>query len=218
MIKLKLFGVMLITLVTIAAVVAYTSAYVSYYRARSLARIMASIEVGRTTESQVKILTESFIRKNSDDSRVSNLEASGSNHFVFSNRGLALLKLSPPKMVTAEVGYQNGLVVWKDMSFYEGGAERSILVSTYQSDAQALNLPRGDRHIFIQGRRPPNGFGISLGEDSALPAAILQSDWQMDMSCMAEIGPCKHPEKILPNVEHLIPPTAGKDILLSDPK
>jgi hypothetical protein len=179
--------------------------YYERFRAQKLISTLSDIQVGVTTESHAKEITKRFSYFNHADEYVKSNEKPTFDFFVFENRAFRWLHLAPAKWTKISIDYANGIVRSKNALYYEmpgysGYVNEEIphtgtIMDAYRAAENGRRLSvNHSEHI------PPDPFEcymLTLHEDTTVPLARRQLDWQIDLSCMTSIGGCRDARKVM---------------------
>jgi hypothetical protein len=185
-------------LVATSLALAYADAWYEKSAAERLLTVLSGVQVGKSTESDVTNATKSFGRYADGDINTDRQKAASWVTYTFQNRLMAILHLAPWKSVYIGLEFKNGIAVSKSLNFYQqprSGVIVQEVVATDGSSSTKIN-PR-QIHPVIYG---PNRLVIEVHDDTSVPLARRQLDWQVDLSCMTNMGGCGDPHGMLPEV------------------
>lgn len=193
---LILIGAALLAAMSLAS--AYADAWYEKSAAERLLMVLSRVQVGSSTESDVTDATKAFARYAEGHMNSDRQKAASAVTYTFQNRVMAYLHLAPWKFVYIGLEFKNGMVVSKSLNFYQepqSGVIVQEVVATDRSDSTKIGARQ--IHPVIYG---PNRLVIEVHDDTSVPLARRQLDWQLDLSCMTKMGACRDPRSMLPEV------------------
>jgi len=167
-----------------------------YYERMSAEDLMATlrdVELGRTSELETRNSLHKFERFGEVYPEGDKPSKITFNQYVFKNRGLALLHLSPAKFLWITVEYKNGLVYQKSFQYFE---EPRCSGSVVESLTDANDSTNG-RDFYLSGTEPSPTFRMKVTDSTAVPLARRKLDMEVNLSCMTRIGGCRDPRVVL---------------------
>jgi hypothetical protein len=185
-------------LVATSLTLAYADAWYEKSAAERMLTILSRVQVGKSTESDVNNATKAFGRYADGDINSDRQKAASWVTYTFQNRVMAILHLAPWKSVYIGLEFKNGVVVSKSLNFYQqprSGVIVQEVVATDGSSSTKINARQ--IHPVVYG---PNRLVIEVHDDTSVPLARRQLDWQLDLSCMTKMMPCKDPYLMLPGI------------------
>lgn len=191
-IVLILIGVAL--LVATGLALAYADAWYEKSAAERLLMVLSKVQVGSSTQSDVIDATKAFGRYadghlNSDRQKAAGVE------YTFRNRVMAFLHLAPGKFVYVGLEFKDGVVVAKSVNFYQEPRSGAIVQEVMARDkSDSTNVDARQVRTNTYG---PNLLAIEVHDDTSVPIARRQLDWQIDLSCMTKMGACRDPHRVL---------------------
>jgi hypothetical protein len=187
----------LVIAVVFIGAVALTLAYADARQAKSEATqfltALSTVKVGSSSETEVREAMKPFSRF--EDS------PPGSGHglsYTFRNRAMAFLHLAPQKFVYGGIEFRDGIVTKKSINFYQEPRFGVVV--------QEVTVSGGGPSASTNGRQlrtnvyGPKSTVIDVHDDTSVPVARRKLDWQIDLSCMATMRPCRNPQTLLPGV------------------
>ena len=179
--------------------------YYERFQAQKLISVLSDIQVGATTESHAREITKRFSYFNHPDRyAISNTKVT-SDYFTFENRAFRWLHLAPAKWTHISIEYANGIVRSKNALYYEMPGYSGYVNEEIPHTGTIMDAYRAAEN----GRRlsvnhseyiPPDLSDCSMliiHEDTTVPLARRQLDWQIDLSCMTSIGGCRDARKVM---------------------
>lgn len=184
--------------VLLLALAGIVESYYERMQAGKLVALLSSVQVGYTTEADVKKVIQPFSRfldPHHDTDKAGNDQY---DQYGFRNRAFGLLHLSPFVTVWITLDYKNGVVVEKSVQYYEEPRCSGVVTETAQQTEKADTESTGrDREIYVGSSVPSPVFIMKVRDNLAVPFARRQLDWQIDLSCMTTMGGCRDPRKVL---------------------
>jgi|WetSurMetagenome_2_1015567.scaffolds.fasta_scaffold375495_1 hypothetical protein len=195
-VRLLLVGTGLLVATSVA--LAYADAWHQRSRAERLLSVLSTIQVGRSTESDVATSTAALAGYARRQVNSGHLGVTSELEFTFQNHLMALLHFSPPKYLYVGLEFKDGVVTSKSLNFYQAprfGVIVQEVNAGANSDSKKLNAR--ELHINNYGQ---NMTVIEIRDDTSVPQVRRQLDWQIDLSCMTEMSACRDAHRILPGV------------------
>lgn len=185
-------------LVVLSLALAYVDAWREKSAAERLLMVLSRVQVGSSTESDVTDATRTFGRYADGHMNSERRKAASAVEYTFRNRVMAFLHLAPGKFVYIGLEFKDGVVVGKSVNFYQeprSGVVVQEAMARDRSDSTNSNARQVRTNIY-----GPNRFVIEVRDDTSVPLARRQLDWQLDLSCMTKMMPCKDPHLMLPGI------------------
>jgi hypothetical protein len=177
--------------------VATRKAYYERSKAEELITILSQLEVGVSSEQEVRSLTERFGRYRIEQDAQRD-EQSRADVFGFQNGAAWLLNMIPAKTVMIRLQYENNVLTQKEFVYAESPGIRGSLreESGQQAEHDALAfLRKNGRVLSINNGAPPYRSDIPVQiavvvDDASSPLARRRLDWSIDLNCMTRLRDC----------------------------
>jgi hypothetical protein len=173
-----------------------TESYYERFQAQRLIGVLSNIQVGVTSESQAKELTKRFSRYHVhfDQNQVS----TDFDEYGFTNPAFQRLHLAPIINVWITIDYREGVVIGKTFSSFVAPRHGvSVVEVVKHGDAFLRKVAPPGRIVTVSGYETSPRFILWIEDDASVPLSQRQKDWQIDLSCMTEIGGCEDPNKLV---------------------
>ena len=179
--------------VLIVVVASFSMSYYNRMQATKMLEVLSSLEVGHTTDVHAREVLKPF-------SRYLSGQESAYAQYQFTNGVFGVLHLAPRTSVSAEVAFENGVVVEKSLNYFEeprcGGVLQEVLKHSHFDDERP-HAGNGDRYFYVGSSVPSPDFIMKVRDNTDVPSARRRLDWQVDLTCMTTMGGCRDPRKVL---------------------
>ncbi|MBB5066703.1 hypothetical protein [Granulicella mallensis] len=170
--------------------------YYERFQAQRLISVLSNIQVGITSESQTKELTKQFSRYHVHFDQ--NQVRTDSDQYGFTNPAFQRLHLAPVTDIWITIDYREGMAVGKTFeSFTAPRHGISVVEVVKHGDAFLRKVAPPGRIVTVSGYETSPRFILWIEDDASVPLSQRQKDWQIDLSCMTEIGGCQDPNKLV---------------------
>jgi hypothetical protein len=192
---------LLVSALLLGAVVlalAYVNVWQEKSEATEFLAMLSTVEVGSSSKSATIEAAKRFGRYENSPGQPDQQARSTWIEYTFGNRVMAALHLATPKFLYVGIEFRDGVVVKKTANFYQEPRFGVIVqeVMAPSGSAPTSNNPRQVR-TNVYG---PESLVINVQDDSSVPVERRKRDWQIDLSCMTMITPCRDPKDLLPGI------------------